>query len=255
MKKILAIARYTFIENIRQKIFYSLFIFAPVIFAASWVLSGIGGEQRLRVLEDFGFTLAYFAALFTAVFVGATFIYDEIENKSIYMILARPVSKFSYILGRYIGFLSASVSLLFFMTLLTLAVVKISGGAVMSKNLVTPLLDALKIAAILSVSLFFAMLTTSRSASMIFAVFFMIAGYFTQELEFLSRLAASPAVKILSFLMKFLAPQLYRFDIPDLPSQSAALITLRLAGVSLYTLIYSAAFLVAAYIIFRRKEF
>jgi len=99
------------------------------------------------------------------------------------------------------------------------------------------------------------MLTTSKSASMIFAVFFMVAGYFTQELEFLSRLAASPVVKILSFLMRFLAPQLYRFDIPNLSSQSMGLIAVHLAGVSLYTLIYSAAFLVAAHIIFRRKEF
>jgi len=256
MKKIFALTRYTFVENVRQRVFYTIFVFAPVIFAASAILSALGGEQRARVLFDFGFTLADFAALFTAIILGSTFIYEEIESKSIYTILSRPVGKFTYLTGRYAGFVVTSCLLLFIMAILNFAVVKLtltgSTETLMVKNFLIPFfLSAMKISVILSVALFWAMLTTSKASSMIFTLFFWCLGHFTSELEFLGRLAANPFVKILALVSRFITPQLSRFVVLDFSTYTVT----DFGSSVIYAVLYISAFLIATYLIFRRKEF
>lgn len=251
MRKFAALVKYTVVENVRQKLFYVLGLFGVVVLAGSGILSAIGGEQKIRVLRDLGYFAAEYVALFSAVLVGTTFIYDEIENKSVYMIAARPVSRWVYLAGRYFGFLLSVAALLIFMAALNVAVIWLSGGGAQRGDALMPILSLMKMAVVLALAMFLAMLTTSKAASMGFTLLLWGLGHFTAEMDFLSRLAASPLVKILSRVTRFVVPTLDKFsplDVNTLPARY-------FAGVFVYTLCYCAAALAAAWLIFRRKEF
>ncbi len=107
MKKILAISRYTFKENIRNKIFYVLVFFALLILSSAVLFSILGGEQEVRLLLDFGLAAIELFALLLTVFASVNLVLEEIENKTIYLILTRPLSRIEYLLGRYLGILFA----------------------------------------------------------------------------------------------------------------------------------------------------
>jgi ABC-type transport system involved in multi-copper enzyme maturation permease subunit len=251
MKKLAALIRYTVVDNVRQKIFYVLGLFGFVVLAGSGILSAIGGEQKIRVLSDLGYFAAEYIALFSAVLIGTNFIYDEMENKSVYMIAARPVPRWVYLTGRYLGFLLSVSALLLFMALFNAGVVRFAGGSPDLVAAFLTLLSAMKIAVVLALAMLLAMLTTSRAASMGFTLFLWVLGHFTEEMAFLSRLASSPLVKALSWATQFIVPRLDKFS----PLDPSAVTLGHLAAAMSYTLLYVFAAVGAAWLVFRKKEF
>ncbi|PKN01330.1 MAG: hypothetical protein CVU77_05915 [Elusimicrobia bacterium HGW-Elusimicrobia-1] len=251
MKKLLALVRYTVVDNARQKMFYALGLFGFVVLAGSGILSAIGGEQKIRVLRDMGHFAAEYIALFSAVLVGTNFIYDEMENKSVYMIAARPVPRWVYLAGRYMGFLLSVAALLALMEVFNTAVVLLAGGLPEPADALLTLLSAMKMAVVLALAMLLAMLTTSRAASMGFTLFLWVLGHFTEEMAFLSSLASSPVVKALAWASRFIVPRLDKFS----PMDTGVVTAGHLVAVMSYTLMYSFAAVGAAWLVFRKKEF
>ncbi|MDI6641314.1 MAG: hypothetical protein QME68_03275, partial [Elusimicrobiota bacterium] len=107
MKQIAAIIKYTIQQNIRNRVYYILLIFAFLLVFVSMLLSVLGGEQPIRIILDFGLSTIEFIALLTMIFSGVSLILEEIESKSIYLILVRPIPKWYYIVGRYFGLLKS----------------------------------------------------------------------------------------------------------------------------------------------------
>lgn len=250
ISQLMTLCFYTIVDNIRQRLFYTMFLFGVLLFGAAGLLSAIGGEQRLRVLKDLGIFSSEFIALITTLFLGTSFFYDEIENRSIYLILTRPVKKSMYIIGRYLGVLLSTVLLLFLMYLLNLAIVGLSGGEFTQLDIVLFIFSAQKIAAITTIAIFFTILTTSKVTAMSFTFFIWLLGHFSLELDFLSKLAASGVLRIISFIVNILVPHLYKFSLPE---EGVTLGHLLLTA--LYTLLYVSSYIIATVFLFRKKEF
>src|SRR5260221_8578609 len=105
MRKILRIARYTFTEIFRNKVYYVLILFAVVMMGAILLLSALGGEQRNRMIVDFGLVSIEAFSLLVAVFGAVTLVLEEMESRTLYLILARPVARYQFVLGRFLGLL------------------------------------------------------------------------------------------------------------------------------------------------------
>ncbi len=247
--KTLTLSYYTLVENIRQKIFYVLILFGVVLLAAAGLLGVIGGEQKIRVLKDLAAFATESIALFSSIFISSTFIYSEIENKSIHMIFSRPVKKATYLIGRYLGILSSLSIMIIFMTLLGLLVVIVSGGKGELQDALNVLMTILKIAIITALALFFATITTSKITSMGFTFFFWMLGNFTMELDFLSRMANSFVLKVFSLFIYTIVPHLHKFS-----AQRPFGITEFLL-IFLYSVIYVLLCMAASLLLFRKKEF
>lgn len=185
MKKIFAISRYTVKENIRNKIFYVLIFFAFLILFATLLFSILGGEQELRLLIDFGLAAIEFFALLLTIFASVNLILEEIDNKTIYLLLTRPLSRIEYLLGRYFGILTAVYLSIVVMSIGHLFLLLLKKWSLETGYFLVIFSLGFKIMLISSIAIFFSLFSTSAISSISFTFFFWLLGHFTEELKFL----------------------------------------------------------------------
>ena len=106
MGKAYQIAKNTFRESIRDKILYVIAFFAAVMMFSSLALGWISIGDQLQVVQDFSLAVLSFFGALMAVFVGTGLIYKEIDKRTIYTILSKPVRRWQFLLGKYLGLLS-----------------------------------------------------------------------------------------------------------------------------------------------------
>ena len=102
---IIAIAINTFKEAIRDKILYSLIIFAVIVIAASILLGRLTIGQDQRVIKDIGLASMSLFGVLIATFVGTSLVHKEIRKKTIYNIISKPIHRYKFVLGKYLGLL------------------------------------------------------------------------------------------------------------------------------------------------------
>ncbi|MBN1621151.1 MAG: ABC transporter permease [Endomicrobiales bacterium] len=252
--KILSIAYYTLIENIRNKIFYVLVFFGLVIIAASLLLAAIGGEQPIRILLDLGLNAIEFFALLTICYAAVNLVLEEIETKTIYLILTRPISKSTYLIGRFVGLLIAVYSGMLLMAFFHVIILHFKGWEFTFRYVLSLLLSFEKITIIGSVALFFSIFSTSAISSLSFTISFWILGHFSEELKFLGEKATLLVTQITAKAAYYIVPNLQFFnlrDFWDIPQISGGWI---FASV-VYGFIYSAFCLFFALWFLKYKEF
>lgn len=105
MSKVLAIAHNTFKEAVRNRILYVLLFFAALILLGSWVASTLSIANNEKVMRDLGVAGINIIGLLIAVFVGIGLVYNEMDKKTIYTIISKPISRWQFILGKYLGLL------------------------------------------------------------------------------------------------------------------------------------------------------
>src|SRR5207302_4410335 len=105
MRRIVAIASTTLTELTRQKIFYVLLIFALVLIGSSVFLARFSFQQEFQILKDISLGAMSMFSSVLAVAATARLISQDIEDRTVYTILAKPVPRFKYLLGKLFGVL------------------------------------------------------------------------------------------------------------------------------------------------------
>jgi len=103
MSELFAIALNTFRESIRDRIFYSLLAFAMLMLAFSLVLGYLTIGDEIKIIKDFGLGAISLFGVLIAIFVGISLVYKEMEKRTIYVILANPISRSQFVMGKYLG--------------------------------------------------------------------------------------------------------------------------------------------------------
>ena len=104
--RVSAVARNTFKEAVRNRAFLGLGLFGVVFILFSLVLSELTVVgQGPRVVVDFGFFAVGLFASATAIVMGAVMVHKEVDKKTIYTILSKPLHRYEFILGKYLGML------------------------------------------------------------------------------------------------------------------------------------------------------
>src|SRR3989344_142371 len=107
MRNILAIAKNTFKQAVRDKILYGIIIFALLFLGSTVVLSSLSLGEDIFIIRSFGLAGIYLFGLVITLFLGASMIYDEVERKTSYFLLAKPVSRTDIIQGKFLGLVAA----------------------------------------------------------------------------------------------------------------------------------------------------
>lgn len=105
MHEIIAIARNTFKEAIRNRILYTILMFALILIAFSGVVGELTISSREKIIKDLGFMAINLFGVAIAVFVGVSLVYTELEKKTIYTIVSKPIGRWQFLLGKYVGLL------------------------------------------------------------------------------------------------------------------------------------------------------
>ncbi|WP_417337141.1 ABC transporter permease [Halobacteriovorax marinus] len=124
--KSLTVAKYTFSEFVQSKILYNVFFLSLGLLLMTYVASEFTYGVPNKVALDFGLGASSISTLLISIFLGANLIVREVENRTLYMIISRPISRVEFMLGKIIGLIGivfintlilggVSLSLYFFM--------------------------------------------------------------------------------------------------------------------------------------------
>ena len=253
MRKVLGIARYTFIEILRNKVWYVLVLFSGILIVSTLLLGSLGGEQKGRMILDLGLAAIETISFLSTVFAAVTLVLEEMESRTLYLILTRPVARSVFISGRFLGLVS----------IMTVAfLVMASAHAALLAAVHVPLdlhygLSLLfsweKIIVITAVALVFSLFSTSTASALTFTVFFWIMGHFSQEILFLAHKSSQPFLTFFCKTFYYVFPNFQTMNIRDIPPDIYSAHWLWAAGG--YGLSYTCACLALTALLFRKKEF
>ena len=124
MRVIRSIALNVFKESVRDKVLYNLVFFAVMLIAVSYLLGELTAGQDVKIIKDLGLAAMSVFGLFIAVFIGIGLVSKEVERRSIYSLLAKPISRQQFIVGKYLGLV---LTLLVNVTVMTIAYYAVLG--------------------------------------------------------------------------------------------------------------------------------
>lgn len=105
MNYIFAIATNTFKEAVRNRILYVILFFSLIMIGASGVVSDLTIAERGRIIKDLGFMAINLFGIAIAVLVGVSLVFNELDKRTIYTIVSKPISRWQFLLGKYFGLL------------------------------------------------------------------------------------------------------------------------------------------------------
>jgi ABC-type transport system involved in multi-copper enzyme maturation permease subunit len=127
--RVLAVALNSYREAVRAKLLLAMLGLALATSAYSVVLGTLSLHHEARVVADVGAASASFYAVATAIVMGATSLYREIELKTIFPMLARPLRRYEYLLGKYLGTMATLTAFVLIDEGLILALLALEAGA------------------------------------------------------------------------------------------------------------------------------
>src|SRR5436305_12666690 len=101
------IALNVFRESVRDMVLYNLVVFAILLIGASYLIGQLTAGQDVKIIKDLGLAATSIFGLFIAVFIGIGLVSKEVERKSVYSLLAKPIRREQLIIGKYGGLMLA----------------------------------------------------------------------------------------------------------------------------------------------------
>ena len=127
--RIYAIALNTYREAVRDKVLFGVLVLAAGILALTLALGELSLDQHMRVVTDLGLASISMLSVVIAIFLGSSLLYKEIERKTLYVILPKPIARFEFLLGKYLGIVATCAVFIAIMGALQLFVTAIQAGA------------------------------------------------------------------------------------------------------------------------------
>lgn len=182
MSKIFAIAHNTFREAVRQKILYGLIFFTILLIIASSFLGqlSIAGADT-KIVKDMGLASIFMMGTFLSLSMGISLVFKEIDRKTIYTILAKPVSRFEFILGKFVGLVVTVGVEIFLMSILIFGLLATYREPLDWNLWKAIILIFTELCILISVTLVFSSYSSSFMTTL-FCVSFLILGHLTDDL-------------------------------------------------------------------------
>jgi ABC-type transport system involved in multi-copper enzyme maturation permease subunit len=254
MQSVMAVAKNTFRETIRDKILYNLVFFALLLMGSSVLLGTLTIGEQARIVKDLGLAAINLVAIIIAIFLGVGLVSREIERRTIYTILARPITRIQFVLGRYIGLagiVTVNIVIMFAMFLATIWLSGFPTHAALFQAVQLILVESLVVIAI--ALLFSTFSSATLSASMTIGLY--IVGHLTSDLKVIAEKSASQVAKAVMTGLYYMCPNL---EVLNIKGQAASGVSLAIETQVLatgYGVLYAGLLLLAACLIFQRREF
>ena len=254
MRAIGIIALNTFRETLRDKILYNLLLFAFVLIGGSVVLGELTIMEHHKIVTDMGLAAINVDGVVIGMFVGIGLVSKEIERRTVYTIMARPITRTQFILGKYAGLiitLMANMLIMFGVFLVTLW----ANEAPVSMALFQAVqLIAVEVLLVTAIALFFSTFTsTTLSAILTLGVF--VIGHLTTDLKGIAEKSKGEVVKVIMNGLYYVCPNLEVLNVKGQAAMGQVVSLSYQVLSSAYGLLYASLLIAAACLVFERREF
>jgi ABC-type transport system involved in multi-copper enzyme maturation permease subunit len=249
-----AIAGNTWRDAIRSKVLYVLLFFAVLLIATSATLATLSYVERERILQDVSLGAIRFFGAAIAIFVGVGLVHREVDRRTIFTILSKPVDRSAFIAGKYVGLVATLWALLAVMAACfagssLLAEAPLDRGHAVALGLI-----AVELAVVVAFATLFSSFATPFLAGC-YSLGIYLVGHLTRDLYEVGRTADSPAVQQFTLWVKRLMPDLEAFNrtieaVHGLPIPTGEVVASVVMGVS-----WILGFLLVAVMTFERRDF
>lgn len=256
MKRVGVVALNTFREAVRDRVLYNLLFFALVMMAASIIAGQISIGIEQTVIATLGLSAISLIGLLIAIFIGVGLVSKEMDKRTLYALLAKPVRRWEFLLGKFGGLI------------LTLAVntAAMGVGLFLALVYVKPTLERgditvfvavyfiwLKLALVVALALLFSCFTTPLLA-ILFTAGIYIVGLYVQELRNMPVQVMSPGMTIFTKWLSYLLPNFENFNIMAQAAHSRPIPGTFILQNTVYAAVYCAIVLTAAILVFSRRN-
>ncbi|HLG57242.1 MAG TPA: ABC transporter permease [Vicinamibacterales bacterium] len=267
MRAIGIIAGGVFRDSIRDRVAYGLVFFAVLLMAASFLLAQLTAGQDVKIIKDLGLASASLIGVLIAIFFGIGLVTKEVERRSIYSLLSKPVTRTQFIVGKYLGLVLTLLTNLAFMAMAFYAVLAYldwTTAEATKRAWEAPALDprmlqafaliGVELMVITAAALFFSTFTSPfLSVAFTFAVY--VIGHFSEDLKQLDNIVHSPALALVARGVYYVMPNLAPLDIKAAVVHADPVGAQHMLLATFSNGLYCALLLVGASIVFSRRDF
>ena len=266
MRRIYFLAALTFREGVRDRAMFGVMGMALIMFASTIAIVSMYGYDIMKVTLDLNLSVVAFTGLLLCFFININLIAKDIDKRTIYCVLSKPISRTEYILGKYVGTLSlilAAILILAVFGAVMIAFIKSTkpegffnqfswlcySQAIFYEMSMFVVLNA--------VILFYSSFSSSSFLTLIYSLATYVAGQSIEEvIQFFQVLQKfnEPGRKAFWLSLQYVFPNLSAFDIKILSSHGVLMTFNHSILLFCYSLLYASLLLFFGILIFNRRE-
>ncbi len=255
--RIWTIASNVFLEVVRDRILYVVGVFAIVMVMAITMLPEVAAGTENKLILDTGLAAINLLSLFVVVFIGTGLINKEIEKKTVLVLIAKPVSRFEFILGKHLGLSLVMAVLIGSLTAVMLSLLAFSGVPFqLNLMLLAVLFMFIEMMLLIAAAMMFGTITSTVLATLMTLATFAV-GHETRNILELDKIAESESFRRIAEGLFLVLPDLERLNLKNeiangfvAPPSGGGLLEN-----AAYGLIYTALLLTITVIVFERRQF
>ncbi len=255
-RRVAAIARNAFREAVRDRVLYNLVVFVLLLIAGAIFLGELSAGQEAKIIVDLGLSAILLFGVFIAIFVGVGLVYKEIERRTLYAILSKPIGRGEFLLGKYLGLcltLLVNVTIMGVGLSLALLYVKRGWDPLVVRIWPAILLIYLELMILTGVAMLFSAFS-SPALSALLSFFVFVIGHFSGDLKALAGSLSSAPARWFFAGLYYLLPNLANYNAITAAAHGQAPEVSAIITALVYGLIYISVLLAATTLIFRRRN-
>jgi ABC-type transport system involved in multi-copper enzyme maturation permease subunit len=256
MRRVGVVALNTFREAVRDRVLYNLVFFALLMMGAAIIVGQISIGIEQTVIVSLGLSAISVIGLLISVFIGVGLVSKEMDKRTLYALLAKPVRRWEFLMGKFGGLvLTLAVNTVAMSLGLFLAMVYVKHSLERSDAtvFVAVYFILLKLALVVALAMLFSCFTTPLLA-ILFTAGLYIVGLYVQELRDLPVGVMSPGTALFTKWLSYLLPNFENFNVMAMAAHGRAVPGMLILQNTLYTVVYCGILLAAAAVVFSRKN-
>lgn len=246
----------TFREAVRDRVLYNLVVFALLMIGAAILVGQISiGIERL-VIVNLGLSAISIFGLVMAIFIGVGLVYKEIEKRTLYTLLSKPIRRWEFLVGKYAGLVLTLVINTAFMTIGLAAALLYVGRSFVRADLsilVAVYFILLSLALVTAIALFFSCFS-SPMLSTLFTLGIYVTGIFAADIRDFGALTKNSFLKGATSVVYYLIPNFHNFNSIAAAAHGESIPFSLVWQNTAYALIYVVLLLIASSAVFSRRN-
>ncbi|OFZ14345.1 MAG: hypothetical protein A2X86_05735 [Bdellovibrionales bacterium GWA2_49_15] len=252
-KNILIVSKYTFLDLLKSKILILIFLLGFSLLLISYIASELTYGVPQKVSLDFGLGILTLALVGIAIFMGSNLIVKEIESRTLYMVLSRPVSREVFLFGKMVGLLELLALAAFILGVLSVSMFLLLNGVIKATIFQSIFLTFMEATMVMLLSILFSLLTNSV-ASVVYTLTLYMTGHMVGELQTFSYVLQNPRLSHFIKWYGLIFPNFSKLNIKDFVLYETTLPQNYIQNAFLYGVSYSVFLLLVIITLFKHKE-
>ena len=248
-----AITRYTMLSYLKERVLLVVVIFAFILMISSYVLAPLAVGAQTKIIIDIGLASISIFGVLLVILLGASSFSREKELGILPNLLAKPISRVDFILGKYLGTVLTIWLVMLVMAVVYLFVALLSHSELRQTIFLAMYLSAIEVALLTAVMTFFSSFTTPLLSSF-FTLCVYISGHLSKDLLGFAEHFGHALFRTISSAGYYVLPNLSLFNIRPEAVHDLPLLDRYSSSVTMYAALYTLCLLFLSSVIFRRKD-